>query len=450
MINNWFQFLINPVLLLFLNFLLISASAGATRNAPDTPDGISNNFFNFPMEWGGQLKIQTSVSDVDSESIFGAINSGNYYDANINGRLKNRIFFSDSIDFETHYELVYLTGDTWRRGQQLDEVFPGLLENVGLQVRAIEDDRRLFDLTSAIDEDDNYILYHRLDRLVLTFKPDWGVLRLGRQAVTWGNGLLFNPMDLFNPFAPTDIERDYKVGDDLLSVQRPIGETGNLQFLVVPRRNPDTRDVEWDHSSLAGKYHFATGTVETDLMAALHYEDLVLGVGNVGYLGDAVWRVDVTLTFQDEGKRDNYLSLVANIDYSWVWAGKNFYGLVEYFFSGLGDDNYSKNILDPDFTERFDRGELFTLGRNYLSATIQIEIHPLVNFYLTLINNLEDPSGIFQPRLIWNALDNLQITLGGSFYYGGSETEFGGFTIPGTSFLQKAPNRAFLWATYYF
>jgi hypothetical protein len=22
--------------------------------------------------------------------------------------------------------------------------------------------------------------------------------------LTWGNGMLFNPMDLFNPFAPTD------------------------------------------------------------------------------------------------------------------------------------------------------------------------------------------------------------------------------------------------------
>ena len=40
--------------------------------------------------------------------------------------------------------------------------------------------------------------------------PRWGVVCVGRQAVTWGNGLIFNPMDLFNPFSPVDIERDYK------------------------------------------------------------------------------------------------------------------------------------------------------------------------------------------------------------------------------------------------
>ncbi len=445
-----FHFLSFLPSLLFCALLLFPGVPGAAPNTPESSGDSDNNIFKLPMEWGGQLKLQASVSDVDSDTIFGAVESGKYYDANVNGRLKNRIYFSDKTDLETHYELVFLTGDTWRQGQQLAQAFPAILDTVGLQTSSIDDGRRLFDLTSTISENDNYILYHRLDRLVLTLQPNWGVVRLGRQAVTWGNGLLFNPMDLFNPFAPTDIERDYKVGDDLLSVQIPMGETGNLQFLVVPRRNPDTGDVEGDHSSLAGKLHFATGTLETDLMAAIHYEDIVLGVGNVGYLGDAAWRVDITWTFQDEGGRDNYLSLVANIDYSWLWAGKNFYGFFEYFFSGLGDDDYAENLLDADFSERFDRGELFTLGRNYLSGTIQVELHPLVNFYVTLINNLEDPSGILQPRLTWSALDDLQITLGGSFYYGGSESEFGGFTIPGTDFQQKAPARAFLWATYYF
>jgi hypothetical protein len=445
-----FHFLSFLPSLLFCTLLIFPGVPDAASSTPELSSEPDNSLLSLPMEWGGQLKIQTSVSDIDSDSVFGAVESGKYYDANINGRLKNRIFFSDNMDLETHYEMVFLTGDTWRQGQQLAQAFPGLLENVGLQVRSMEDDRRLFDLTSTINENDNYILYHRLDRLVLTFKPDWGIVRLGRQAVTWGNGLLFNPMDLFNPFAPTDIERDYKVGDDLLSVQTPIGETANLQVLLVPRRNPDSGDIEGDHSSLAGKFHFATGTLETDLMAAIHYEDLVFGVGNVGYLGDAAWRIDVTWTIQEKGERNNYLSLVANIDYSWVWAGKNYYGLLEYFFNGLGDDDYSENVLDPDFSERFDRGELFTLGRNYLSGTIQVELHPLVNFYVTLINNLEDPSGILQPRLTWSALDDLQITLGGSVYYGGSESEFGGFTIPGTAFKQKAPQRAFLWMTYYF
>jgi len=436
--------------LLSCTLLFFPVQRGIASNPSDTPTESSSSIFNLPMEWGGQVKLQGSMSEVESDSLLGAVEDGTYYDQNVNGRLKNRLFFSDAVDLETHYEVVYLTGDTWRRSRQLTAAAPALLNAARFGINPIEDDRRLFDLTSTINENDNYILYHRLDRLVLTCKPDWGVIRLGRQAVTWGNGLLFNPMDLFNPFAPTDIERDYKIGDDLVSLQAPLGQTANLQFLAVPRRNPETGNVEGDHSSLAGKLHFATGTLETDLMAAMHYKDLVLGVGNVGYLGDAAWRADVTWTLQDDGNRGNYLSLVANIDYSWAWAGKNFYGFIEYFFSGLGNDNYSQNLLDIDFSERIERGELFTLGRSYLSGTIQVELHPLVNFYLTVINNIEDPSGIIQPRLIWDVRENLQLTLGGSLSFGGSETEYGGFAIPGTAFQQKAPNRGFLWATWFF
>ena len=61
-------------------------------------------------------------------------------------------------------------------------------------------------------------LYHRLDRLSVTFQPYWGTLQIGRQALTWGNGFLFNPMDLFNPFSPTQIDREYKPGDDMVSI----------------------------------------------------------------------------------------------------------------------------------------------------------------------------------------------------------------------------------------
>jgi hypothetical protein len=55
-------------------------------------------------------------------------------------------------------------------------------------------------------------IFHPAYRLALGIQPNWGLIRIGHQAVTWGNGLLFNPMDLFNPFSPSDIERDYKIG----------------------------------------------------------------------------------------------------------------------------------------------------------------------------------------------------------------------------------------------
>lgn len=406
---------------------------------------------NVDSDWGGYLKARGSASWPSSDTLYELVGRGTYLDGSLEGRLKSELFFGDFATFETHYEMVLAGGDTRRKINALARIFPGLAAQGFIGSRIPEDDRRLVDLTSVISENDDLILYHRIDRLALTLKPSWGVVRVGRQAVTWGNGLLFNPMDLFNPFSPTDIERDYKIGDDMVSVQAPLGGSGNLQFLYVPRRNPDTHHLSWESSSLAAKYHFAAGGTEFDLMAARHYRDYLLGVGSVGYLGDAAWRIDLTWTVLDSGgPSSDYLSLVANMDYSWTWLEKNFYGLVEFYYSGIGEDDYRAALLNPDIVERLDRGELYTLGRTYLGASVTMEVHPLVNIILSAITNLHDPSGVLQPRVTYDLTQNMQLIAGGSIFWGSPGSEFGGVKIPGTGFTARGADAGYLWLSWYF
>ena len=402
-------------------------------------------------EWGGHVKAQGYVSWYDDESFFQLVGPNPYYDGYVEGRLKNKSYFGEWAYFNIHYEAILSGGDTRSRTRDLERLFPELYGDSRIASGPVEDDRRLMDLTSTINEDDRYILYHRLDRLSLTLVPEWGVIRIGRQAVTWGDGLIFNPMDIFNPFSPVEFERDYKIGDDMVSTQFSVNKIGDFQFLYVPRRDEVSGDVSWDQSSLAGKLHFARGTTEFDVMAAKHYKDAVLGIGTVGYLGDAAWRLDTTWTFLNEDKsKDGYMSLVANVDYSWVWWKKNFYGFIEFYYNGLGDDNYTEAYEDPDILKRLERGDLFTLGRTYLSGHIRMEMHPLLNVYLTVINNLADPSGILQPRITWDITENIEITFGSNVCYGGRGTEYGGFRYPDSNFLNKPPDSAYFWATYFF
>ncbi|MYA17829.1 MAG: hypothetical protein F4Z28_14265, partial [Gammaproteobacteria bacterium] len=65
------------------------------------------------------------------------------------------------------------------------------------------DERRLLDVTWEVDRGDRHRLLHRFDRLALKYRTPRWALTLGRDAVSWGSGLVFHPMDLFNPFAPT-------------------------------------------------------------------------------------------------------------------------------------------------------------------------------------------------------------------------------------------------------
>jgi hypothetical protein len=341
------------------------------------------------MHWGGRLKAIGSATFARDDTIFEPVGTGTYLnldtDLRINNdtfldtdlRINNDTFLGDWGHLETQYEAILVGGKAREKRQDLRKIFPNFEGSTVFLGASLKDDRRLMDLTHTIKEEDSYILVQRLDRLNFTFKPSWGSVRVGRQAITWGNGLIFNPMDLFNPFPPADIQRDYKVGDDMALAQVALTHSAALQLLYVVRRDPDTNNVEADRNSLAGQIHFAAGTTEFDIMATRHFDDYVVGIGSSGIWGGAAWRMDATATFLDDGQgqnTQNYLSGVANLDYSWIWWKKNFYGLLEYYYNGLGESDYPGALSNPDITNRLTRGELFVLGKHYISAEIQMEL----------------------------------------------------------------------------
>ncbi|UCD79757.1 MAG: hypothetical protein JSW26_30960 [Desulfobacterales bacterium] len=430
----------------------MSAHAQSIGNeSPALPANSSDQksfWENIDTRFGGRLRTTGRALQVDNDTIFAPVGTGTYWDGSFNFRLINETFFTDTVYTDVAYELIGAGGDTVRKTNELQELFPNLPANIYFGGTPLDDDQRLMDLTGPIVDKDSYFLVQRLDRLYLAWLPQWGSVKIGRQAVTWGNGFIFNPFDLFNPFPPTQIDREYKVGDDMLNVQFSLPKVGDLQGLYVVRRNPDTHRVASDQSSLAGKLHFAAGTTEFDVMAARNYEDYVMGLGSRGYIADAAWRLDGTWMFLNDD--DDYLSLAANMDYSWVWFEKNFYGFIEYYFNGLGKDDYQDAVLDPAIVERLMRGELFVLGRHYLSSHIEMELHPLFKMFFTTIHNVEDPSGILQPYAAWDITQNLQMTAGVNISYGAKGSEFGGFILPGTDIRTQSPDNAYLWLIYYF
>ena len=104
----------------------------------------------------------------------------------------------------------------WTRG---DAVGLALNESMTLDQTPSTDDSRIFDLTWPISDSAKQRTIHRFDRLAFEYRKGSTAVTIGRQAVSWGSGFVFNPLDLFNPFAPTTVDTDYKSGDDLLSVE---------------------------------------------------------------------------------------------------------------------------------------------------------------------------------------------------------------------------------------
>ena len=436
-----------PALFFLAALLGLAALACPASLAREKPEGFWEQT---TSQWGGHLKLRGSISQYEDTTVFAPVGTGVYTDGSLSLRLKNQLFFPGNASFKTHYEAVLSAGDNRRKKRELElsgVQFPLSAAFLGLG-QAMNDKTRLFDLTWTAFDGKSRTAYQRLDRLVLALNPTWGRLKIGRQAVTWGNGLIFNPMDLFNPFAPTDIERDYKVGDDMAWAELPLGGAVSLEGLFVPRRKPETGELASSRSSAALKIHTAHETTEFDFLFARHYGEWVAGLGSQGYLGDTAWRMDLVWT--NAGQGSDYLSLVANMDYSWVWWGKNFYGLVEFYFNGLGACNYNEVFTDFEIQDKLARGGLFALGRNYLSASLQVELHPLFSCWVTMINNLADPSGTVQPRGVLDISQNTRLTVGANLVYGAPGTEYGGLTIPGTIYHLRPAQSVYLWWTWYF
>ncbi len=359
-------------------------------------------------ELGGRFKNRISVSWPESDSFLQPVGIESLWDYSSNLRLTGQYFLNDWGEFEVHNETIYLASETRRKLIDLKKKEPTLISFLLDLNLEVNDRRRLMDLTWIIHEDDANLLINRFDRLSLALFPSWGVFRIGRQAITWGHGFLFNPMVIFTPFAPTQIDRDYKQGEDALSLQANMDDKySDLQLIYViyvPRRNVENHNIQFKESSLAGNYHYFIPGTESELtfIAGEHFDDTILGAGTVGYIGDAAWRFDTTWTYLDEG--DDFFSIVTNIDYGWIWWGLNFYGWVEYYYNGLGVSSmeYAQALEKKTIIDRLDRGEIFVIGRHYLDTQIRVELHPLLNIYLIIINNITDPSGILQPSLIWD------------------------------------------------
>ena len=393
----------------------------------------------------GQLTLRASKSWVDAHSILNQTGNDQTY---LDGAASLRLMAQSSQgshEWNIHYQLSAVGGETY---QATSILLPTQSSDLKAPTTA---STNIMDLSHPLTESNQMQANHLIDRLSYQYFADWGTLTIGRDVVTWGNGLVFNPLDLLNPFSPNDIERDYKNGQDLFLIDLyPAQWNHDLawQLLLVPRRNPASGSIDSKFSSVAAKTHFFLSESEWDAMVAMHYNELHLGLGSAHTVGGAVVRADLLVGFADTA--NTRYSAIINIDYSWTLAGMNAYGLLEYSYQSVGESEIHRALSNHELLKRIARGEMFTYGEHYLAGALQLEVHPLLHAHISTILNLEDHSFLTQPYLTWDPLQNLQLSAGLQLSVGPENSEFGKITIPHSSQHQQLPHSAFIWMKWYF
>ncbi|MBT8079867.1 MAG: hypothetical protein KJO31_14915 [Gammaproteobacteria bacterium] len=380
------------------------------------------------QEFGGHVKSRIVGQFVPTDSVLHGLTGSASFDLENDLRINYKAS-SGRWGVDAAYQVFALYGDRVDYSRDLAAALsPGRLQS---------DDRRWLQLTSVVEDDGKFAVVHRIDRASIDYKSPNIVLRFGRQAISWGNGLFFSPLDIVNPFDPTVIDTEYKAGDDMLYGQYLFDNGDDVQAAYVVRRDLLSGDVDSSQATAAIKYHRMIGDGEIDLLVAKSFDDYTLAIGGNLGVGGAVLRGDLVVTDTEDGLEGQ---LVANYSYSWMWGERNISGAVEYFYNGFGQPGgaYSPAELaeNPELLRRVARGDLFSLGRHYLAGSLSIEMTPLWLLVPTVFANLQDPSGFLQIISQNDLRQNLTFLGSINVPVGASGTEFGGIDsgIPGAYF----------------
>jgi len=384
----------------------------------------------------GELKVQGLYQDTPSDSLSQALDVGSHWDAALNLRLISDGQLGSVWSWDAALVLDLQQGEGVELERRLYGYDPALYSP--------SERRDWWDLQHIFtDTGERYAAVY-IDRLSLAYSSEHAVLKLGRQALTWGSGLVFHPIDLFNPFPPNALDTEYKPGADMLYGQWLFDSGADIQGVVAPRRDPLTGEVEADQSAAGLKWHGFLGREQQygyELLLARNYESDVLGLALNASLGGATWTAEAVPTrLLDGALRTSWL---ANIQYAWTCFGRNCNGYAEYFRNGFGvggSDNTLDDLPTP-LIERIARGELFTVSRDYLALGLTLEWTPLLDIEPLLISNLDDGSALVVVQAVRSLGENLKLTLAAQSGIGPRGTEYGGLETTAGSDTYVAPGR---------
>jgi len=248
-----------------------------------------------------------------------------------------------------------------------------------------------------------------LDRLNLQFDLNKVRITVGRQAVTWGASYFWPALDLFGPFAPQQIDREYKSGVDIVRMVVALGPFSELEVLGGVLGPSAKRD-----GSVGALLRWNVGSADLGFMGGRFHRDNVLGtfitadVRGTGLRGELSWTdsgdpLD-TLRHREQFWRgtvglDRQVtpSLTMNLETAW---------------NGYGTCDPSKYLALIQ-ADRYSRGEVSGLGKLYTGGGLTWLAQPLLTVVNSVLVNLSDGSVLWVPTLQWSAGDNLDVVAGG-------------------------------------
>ena len=274
--------------------------------------------------------------------------------------------------------------------------------------------RRYFGLQRSEGSGDDLLATMEMDRLNLTWERPQFRFTVGRQAITWGVSYFWPVLDLFAPFAPQRIDREYKPGIDALRLTIPVADFSQLELVAAGQGTSLQRD-----GSVGALLRVHLGAADVGLMLGrFHHDTVAGGFVTADVMGSGV-RAEVAHTdagdsYDESLGRDRFWRLSAGFDRQ-LTPTLNLTTEVTWNEFGTG---HVHDYLFIALADRVSRGEVTSLAQHYAGASLAWQAHPLLTVTASGLWNIDDGSVLAQPYAEWSLADSVAITFGGAFGIG--------------------------------
>lgn len=259
---------------------------------------------------------------------------------------------------------------------------------------------RLRPLESSVSEGPSHAWRQELDRASAALHLGRAEVTLGRQAVGWGRGVVFGAVDLFAPFSPLEVDREWRRGIDAARVEVKLSDRTSADAVAALGESLDT-------SAFAARLRGYAGELDGELVAGRRARDLFAGVTSSAAVGDAEVHAELCLFRAPAplaaggawGDARLAPKIVLGGSYRFP-LGRGIAAFAEYHYSGLGARTAREIVpllVEAGFRERALRGDLQILGRHAAALLATLELTNEVTVEALALVSPRDGSGVLSP-----------------------------------------------------
>ena len=160
-------------------------------------------------------------------------------------------------------------------------------KNVTSYDQLVDLNNDFLDLSITAVDYRSWVIQSMVDRAYLEWHNDDWEVRLGRQRINWGVALVWNPNDLFNAFSFFDFDYEERPGSDGIRIKK---YTGYASSVEIASNIADS----FDELTSAGLWRFNKWDYDFQVLAGKALEDVALGLGWAGNVGDGGFKGELT------------------------------------------------------------------------------------------------------------------------------------------------------------